>query len=184
MGPSSSWSFCRRVFALIHQRVPEADCPPDPWNLDGAAFDMHWASIPRDECPDVTNLPPLDYAIFLYNTAKFYLGSHLMCLADEGSYLQNLHELYAEPALKASNDRYWYAQYLLILAFGKAFASTSRWHHGPCGYQYALRAMKLLPSMSVLPSDTMLGVQLLVLAAVYLQSLDMRVGAFQIVSLQ
>ncbi|KAI1877732.1 hypothetical protein JX265_003740 [Neoarthrinium moseri] len=163
MGPSSSWSFCRRVFAFIGQRIPEANSPPDPWNFDGVVFAMHWVPLPKDECPDVSNLPPLDYALFLYNMAKFYLGGHLMFLIDEGS------------------CRNWYAQYLLILAFGKAFASTSNSQHGPAGHQYALRAMRLLPNMSIPNSDAMLGVPALALAAVYLQSVDMRVAAYQLI---
>ncbi|KAH8199631.1 hypothetical protein TruAng_006224 [Truncatella angustata] len=179
MGPSSSWSFCRRIFALIQQRIPEANCPPDPWNLDGSAFDMHWVPIARNERPDVTNIPPLDYALFLFNTAKFYLGGHFMCLIDESSYMKNLHEFYKDPASKASDCRHWFAQYLLILAFGKAFSSTCKCPSGPPGHQYALRAMRLLPGMAGLPPDTTLAVQVLALAAVYLQSVDMRVGALQ-----
>ncbi|KAJ5256899.1 transcriptional regulator family: Fungal Specific TF [Penicillium angulare] len=122
MGPTSSWSFCRRVLALIGRRVPESNCPPDPWHLDGMAFKLQWRPASPDEIPDVSNLPPLDYALFLFNTVKFYFG-FLSFMIDEESYLRDLYEFYEDPAEKATGSRYWYAQYLLVLAFGKAFLS-------------------------------------------------------------
>ncbi|KAI9934253.1 hypothetical protein MW887_005327 [Aspergillus wentii] len=147
MGPSSSWSFCRRVLALIGKHVPGASCLPDPWHFDGSAFKMQWKPLGLDETPDTSNLPPLDYAIFLFNTAKFYLGP-IFFLIDEKEYLQNLHELYEDATAKVRSSRLWFAQYLLILAFGKAFVVQNHSQEGPAGYQYAIRAMALLPDLS------------------------------------
>ncbi|KAH8879811.1 fungal-specific transcription factor domain-containing protein [Thozetella sp. PMI_491] len=178
MGPSSSWSFCRRVLALIGKRVPEASHVPDPWHLDGGVFGMQWKPLGHDEDPDVTNLPPLDYALFMFNTVKFYLGT-VFYLVDEASYLRNLHELYQDAPAKAKSCRLWYAQYLLFLAFGKAFTVNGSCTDGPAGHQYALRAMSLLPDLSALNVDRMLSIQALTLAAVYLQSIDMRISAYQ-----
>ncbi|WYZ33991.1 hypothetical protein EsH8_I_000267 [Colletotrichum jinshuiense] len=177
MGPTSSWSFCRRVLALLGKRIPEA--APDPWHLPHeGAFRMQWTPLGCDEAPDVSNLPPLDYALFLFNTAKFYLGA-VFYLIDEPSFLKNLHELYENPAAKASSSRLWYAQYLLILAFGKAFVVNSSSHAAPPGVQYATRAMSLLPDLSGLNPDSILSIQALALAAVYFQCLDMRLAAYQ-----
>lgn len=180
LGPSSSWSFCRRVFAVIGQRLPEGESPPVPWNLDGATFPMQWETLAPYEQPDTSNLPPMDYALFLYNTAKFYLGT-MVYFIDEPSFMRNLHELYENPAAKARTARHWYAKYLLFLAFGKAITSPRDAQLGPAGHHYALRAMKILPQMSTLPADTMDATQALCLAALYLQSVDMRIAAFQLV---
>lgn len=139
---------------------------------------MQWTPLGCDEAPDVSNLPPLDYALFLFNTAKFYLGA-VFYLIDEPSFLKNLHELYENPAAKASSSRLWYAQYLLILAFGKAFVVNSSSHAAPPGVQYATRAMSLLPDLSGLNPDSILSIQALALAAVYFQCLDMRLAAYQ-----
>ncbi|CAI7662370.1 unnamed protein product [Penicillium manginii] len=182
MGPTSSWSFCRRVLALIGRRVPEANCPPDPWHLDGMAFKLHWRPVPSDEVPDVTNLPPLDYALFLFNTVKFYFG-FLSFMIDEESYLRNLYEFYENPSSKAASSRYWYAQYLLVLAFGKAFLTARNPSGTPPGHQYASRAMSLLPDLSGMHEDPLTCIQALSLGAVYLQSIDMRRAAFQHVSI-
>ncbi|KAI8288356.1 hypothetical protein K4K60_011148 [Colletotrichum sp. SAR11_57] len=140
---------------------------------------MQWKPLGINEEPDVSNLPPFDYAMFLFNTAKFYLGA-VFYLIDEKSFMKKLHEFYDDPAAKASSSRLWYAQYLLILAFGKAFVvSQSSSHTGPAGVQYATRAMSLLPDLSGLEPDTISSIQALALAAVYFQCLDMRLAAFQ-----
>lgn len=181
MGPSSSWSFCRRVLALIGKHIPEANCPPDPWNLDGVAFKLQWKPLGPDQIPEVTNLPPLDYALFLYNNVKFYFGP-LFYLIDESDYIRSLHGFYDNPVAKASESRLWYAQYLLILAFGKAFTGQTTASCSPAGCQYAARAMSLLPGLGLSPNP-LLSVQALTLAAVYFQAIDMRVAAFQHVRL-
>ncbi|OHF04116.1 fungal specific transcription factor domain-containing protein [Colletotrichum orchidophilum] len=177
MGPTSSWSFCRRVLALLGKRIPEA--APDPWHLPHeGAFRMQWTPLGATETPDVSNLPPLDYALFLFNTVKFYLGA-VFYVIDEPSFLKNLHELYEDPVGKASASRLWYAQYLLVLAFGKAFVVNGSSHAAPPGVQYAARAMSLLPDLSGLNPDTIPAIQALALAALYFQCLDMRLAAYQ-----
>lgn len=181
MGPSSSWSFCRRVLALLGKRVPESNSPPDPWHLDGMAFKLQWKQVSLEESPDVTNLPPLDYALFLYNAAKYYLAS-LSFLIDETLYLQELHEFYRDPAAKAASRRSWFAQYLLVLAFGKASITQRNPSGSPAGHQYASRAMALLPDLSGIHEDPLTSIQALSLAALYFQSIDMRKAAFQHVS--
>ncbi|CEJ58086.1 hypothetical protein PMG11_06757 [Penicillium brasilianum] len=178
MGPTSSWSFCRRVLRLIGRRVPESNCPPDPWHLDGMAFKLQWRPLPPDEIPDVTNLPPLDYALFLFNTVKFYFG-FLSFMIDEEAYLRDLYEFYKDPPAKAASARYWYVQYLLVLAFGKAFLTHRNSSGTPPGHQYASRAMALLPDLSGMHEDPLTCIQALSLGAVYLQSIDMRRAAFQ-----
>ncbi|OAA69594.1 Fungal specific transcription factor [Cordyceps fumosorosea ARSEF 2679] len=177
MGPSSSWSFCRRVLTLLGQHLPDQGYVADPGHFDGG-HKLVWNAVPCDETPDVSNLPPLDYALLLFNVAKFYLGS-IFYLIDEQDWLRNLYELYEDQSAKAASSRHWYAQYLLILAYGKVFITNQSSAEGPTGHQYAARAMALMPDLSGLAPDSMTAVQALVLGSVYLQSIDMRVGALQ-----
>ena len=181
MGPSSSWSFCRRVLALLGKQVPESNYPPDPWHLDGMAFKLQWKPVPPDELPDVRNIPPLDYAMFLFNTVKYNFGV-LSFLVEEPTYLRDLHEFYRDPKAKAASCRSWYAQYLLVLAFGKAFITHKNPSGSPAGHQYASRAMALLPDLSGMHGEPLTSIQALSLAALYFQSIDMRKAAFQHVS--
>lgn len=180
MGPSSSWSFCRRVLALLGKRLPDSNFAPDPWHLDGVAFKIQWKPLGYDEIPDVSNLPPLDYALFLFNSVKFYFGV-MFYIIDEPSYLKHLKELYEDPIAKATESRLWFAQYLLILAFGKAISSSSAHRDAPPGYQYAVRAMALMPNLSGM-NDALQSIEALALASLYFQSIDMRMAAFHHVS--
>ncbi|KAF4980670.1 hypothetical protein FZEAL_3338 [Fusarium zealandicum] len=178
MGPASSWAFCRRVLALVGKHLPETNNEPLPWHLDGSAFRLQWRPSMPDEQPDVSNLPPSDYALFLVQTARFYLGP-LATIVDESEFLQHFRELYDDAPAKAKSCRLWYAQYLLMLAFGKAFLSGINADGSPCGYQYACRAMPLMPELAGIALDPVLSAQALTLAAIYFQSIDMRVAAFQ-----
>ncbi|KAJ5560885.1 transcriptional regulator family: Fungal Specific TF [Penicillium sp. DV-2018c] len=175
---SSSWSFCRRVLALIGRKSPESNSLPEPVHVDGMAFKLTWRPFPLDEVPDVTNLPPLDYALFLFRTVQYYFG-FLSFMFDEHDYLRNLHEFYRAPPATAATKRSWYCQYLLVLAFGKAFTTQRSSSGTPPGHQYASRAMAMLPNLSGDDKDPLGGIQALSLAAVYFQSIDMRCAAFQ-----
>ncbi|KAL2833299.1 fungal-specific transcription factor domain-containing protein [Aspergillus cavernicola] len=179
MGPSSSWSFCRRVLALLGNHVLETNHPPDPWNLDGAAFTLKWRPLAVDETPDITDLPPMDYGLYLVHTAHFYFGV-LFYIIDEAAFIRDLHEFYTNPEERVASMRLWFAQYLLIIAFGKSFlAHNQRQNAPPDGHQYAARAISLMPDMSGMHADPLQCIQALTLAAIYFQSIDMRVAAFQ-----
>ncbi|KAI1034595.1 hypothetical protein LB504_004597 [Fusarium proliferatum] len=178
MGPASSWAFCRRVLALVGKHLPEANNEPLPWHLDGVAFRLQWRPLMPDEPPDISNLPPSDYAYFLIQTARFYLGP-LASLIDEAEFLQHFKELYQDASAKAASCKLWYAQYLLMIAFGKAFLGGKSADGSPPGYQYAARAMPLMPELAGIALDPVLSAQALTLAAIYFQSIDMRVAAYQ-----
>lgn len=132
--------------------------------------------------PEVNNLPPLDFAMHLVHSAKYYLGD-VFNLVDEPDLRRQIAELYENPAAKAQASRAWFAHFLLLLAFGRAFPSIRR-RQEPPGLSYALRALTLLPDMSSLYQDPVAAIQAFVLAALYFQSLDMRVAAYYHVSSQ
>ncbi|KAJ4266162.1 hypothetical protein NW762_004142 [Fusarium torreyae] len=166
MGPASSWAFCRRVLALVGKHLPDTNNEPPPWHLDGVAFRLQWRPLMPDEQPDISNLPPSDYAFFLVQTARFYLGP-LASLIDEAEFLQHFKELYQDASAKASSS------------FGKAFLGGKSADGSPPGYQYAARAMPLMPELAGIALDPVLSAQALTFAAIYFQSIDMRVAAYQ-----
>ncbi|KAI5459220.1 hypothetical protein BGZ63DRAFT_272938 [Mariannaea sp. PMI_226] len=177
MGPSSSWAFCRRVLSLVGKHLPDAGCEQPPWHLDGSAFRMQRRPLCYGEAPDVSGLPPSDFALFLVKTAMFSLGP-LAKLVDEQDFLRNMEELYQDAPAKAKRCTHWYSLFLLMLAFGKAFISSGSKDNKPPGYQYASRAMSLLPDMAGIDYEPVVSAQALTLAALYYQSVDMRVAAF------
>ncbi|KAL5050259.1 hypothetical protein BDW71DRAFT_203660 [Aspergillus fruticulosus] len=154
MGPSSSWSFCRRVLALLGEQVPEANNPPDHWNIDGTAFMLKWRPLLADETPDLADLPPMDYGLYLLHAVRFHFGP-LFHILDEAAFIRHLHHFYTNPE-------------------EHAFLAPNRQPNAPPdGHQYASRAMALLPDMSGLHSDQLQCIQALALAALYSQSVDM-----------
>ncbi|KAL2809371.1 hypothetical protein BJX63DRAFT_435240 [Aspergillus granulosus] len=179
MGPSSSWSFCRRVLALLGEHVPETNHPPDPWNVDGTAFILKWRPLATEEVPDLRDLPPIDYGLYLIHTVHFHFDV-LFYIIDKAAFIRSLEEFYTNPEEQVHSMRLWFAQYLLLIAFGKAFHAHNRPPNTPPdGYCYAARAMALMPDMSGMHKNPLQCIQALTLAAIYFQSVDMRVAAFQ-----
>ncbi|KAL3437744.1 hypothetical protein BDV09DRAFT_192744 [Aspergillus tetrazonus] len=121
----------------------------------------------------------MDYGLYLLHTVRFHFGP-LFYIVDEAAFVRDLHHFYTNPEDHVGSMRLWFAQYLLIIAFGKAFLAPDRQPNAPPdGHQYASRAMALMPDMSGLHSNQLQCIQALALAALYLQSVDMRVAAFQ-----
>lgn len=180
MGPSSSWSFCRRVLSIIGKQIPEGSVPRDPWHLDGSAFEFRW---PTDECTQPASfgcVPSQEYVLLLCSLVRFNLGS-FAGLLDHDGFQKELHLFYKDPDGYASAHRLWFTKYLLVVAFGQAFSRRERSGELP-GANYAARAMSRLPSLFQLQSNGLLAIEVLGLAAIYLQSVDHRVAAFQHVS--
>ncbi|WAO94637.1 Zn(2)-C6 fungal-type domain-containing protein [Fusarium falciforme] len=175
LGPTSSWSFCRRVLSLIASRLPEHHVPPDPWTL--AQFDLNWTPLGADESPAINDLPAQDYATFLAHTVKYHLGT-LSPILDDQVFFVRINDLYSDPAAEVQRSRLWYAQFLLVLAFGEAIVNSKGASATP-GTQYASRAMSLIPNFFRVNKNSILAVETLCLAALYLQSLDLRLEAFQ-----
>ncbi|KAL6354358.1 hypothetical protein LRP88_11688 [Fusarium phalaenopsidis] len=175
LGPTSSWSFCRRVLSLIASRLPEHHVPPDPWTL--AQFELNWNPLDADESPAINDLPAQDYATFLAHTVKYHLGT-LSPILDDEVFFARINDLYNDPVAEVQHSRLWYAQFLLVLAFGEAIVNSKGASATP-GTRYASRAMSLIPNFFRVNKSSILAVETLCLAALYLQSLDLRLEAFQ-----
>lgn len=178
MGPTSSWAFCRRVLAIIGDQMPKPKYPVSPWDLE--TINLDWNPIGLKEAPDVDNVPSKDYAMFLAYTVKYHLGS-LYDIIDHDAFHQHLHEFYDSPAEVAKDHRYWFAQFLLVLAFGEAF-SKSESNEAVPGLSFASRALSLIPNLVPIDKSSLRAVEALCLAALYLQAVDLRLMAFQLVS--
>lgn len=145
--------------------------------MDGAAFRLKWSPVRLDESPDATDLPPADYALYLFHLVKFRLGPYSRVF-HEPTFLQNLELLEKDLVTVTTSQRLWFAQYLLVLAFGQAFLANSPAESGPQGCGFAERAMALIYDVDQLHEAEILAIEVLALAALYFQSIDMRVAAF------
>ena len=158
--------------------MPKPKHPVSPWDLE--TVHLEWSPIGLKEAPDVENLPSKDYAIFLAYTVKYHLGS-LYDIIDHDVFHQHLHEFYDNPAEVAKEHRYWFSQFLFVLAFGEAFSKTESNEEVP-GLSYAPRALSLIPTLVPIDKGSRPAVEALCLAALYLQAVDLRLMAFQLVS--
>ncbi|KAF5007515.1 hypothetical protein FDECE_6162 [Fusarium decemcellulare] len=179
MGPTSSWAFCRRVLAFIGSHMPRPEPPVYPWDLE--TIDLTWTPIGFHQQPDVSGLPSHEYALYLLSTVQYHLGS-LYEIIDDESFRKDVDRFYEDPARVAMRSRFWYSQFLLVLAFGEAFINTGSAKSVP-GINYASRALSLIPSLIPLDQnkESLAAAQAQCLAALYLQALDLRLMSFQII---
>lgn len=180
MGPTSSWAFCRRVLSFLGSRFPDPEPPVYPWDLE--TINLSWNPIGLHDQPDVSGLPSYEYAIYLLSSVQYHLGC-LYEIIEEIFFRQNVERFYEEPAAVAQQSRFWYSQFLFVLAFGEAFVNNSALPTGAPGIEYASRALSLIPSLVPMDAckDSLAAVRAHCLAALYLQAADLRLMAFQIV---
>ncbi|KAH7009506.1 hypothetical protein EDB80DRAFT_713441 [Ilyonectria destructans] len=180
LGHTSTWSFCRRAFKLLEDAACSPDTPRAPLNLDGAAFRLQWQPKTRVDASDLLNTPSVDHALFLYNTVKFRLGE-LFSIVDDAQFLRLFDEFHKQPLQVAQANVLWFVEYLIILAFGKAFTSyPDQKAAAPSGSELASRALSLLPDVAFLQEvrPAMLAIEVFTLIALYFQSIDMRSPAY------
>lgn len=84
---------------------------------------------------------------------------------------------YGNPVTKATECRLWFVQFLLVLAFGKAFLSWPRNTKDPPAASFFVRAMSLMPEMTSMWKDSLMAIEVLALAGLFLYSIDYRESA-------
>lgn len=153
-----------------------------PIFLTDDIYDIKWSPIQAGAAIDISGLPSLDYALYLVNTVKFHLGPTYRCF-DDKTFQQHMKEFYfGDPAKKAAEQRLWFVQFLMVLAFGKAFLSQSLSTDEPPGAKFFLRAMSILPDITMLWKDGLLAIEVLAMAGLYLYCIDRRESAHVYVS--
>lgn len=178
LGPTSTWSFRRRVLSTIQTRLNPTCTKSIPLAVDGDAYQIYWRQASSEEVPDRSGLPSRDQAIYMLNTVCFHFG-HLYQSFDEEDFTRNLDEFYCNASAKVQESRLWYVQFLVVLAFGEALLAPVRRASNTASWtKYFSRAMSLLPDTTALWQDPLLAIEVLALIALYLHSVDMRDSAY------
>ncbi|KAH8432764.1 putative C6 transcription factor [Aspergillus melleus] len=178
LGPTSTWSFSRRVLSVIQTRLNPNHFAPIPTPVDGDAYHIHWRKASSEEAPDISGLPSLEHALYILNTVQFHFG-HLYRMFDETEFLRHLYGFYENAAAKVQESRLWYIQFLVILAFGDAFLAPVRKANNTASWtKFFSRAMSLLPDTTGLWQEPTLAIEVLALIALYLHSIDMRDNSY------
>ncbi|RGP76573.1 hypothetical protein FLONG3_5235 [Fusarium longipes] len=177
LAPWSTWSFTLRLMLMLGDKLqPGGDMIP-PQLLEDDVYTLSWNIRPPHEKPDVTGLPSLDHAIYLFHTFKFHLGQTYR-LFDEVEFVNEIRDFYSDAQTKAEENRLWYVKFLLILAFGTAFHSSQRMpSNEPPGSKFFVRAMGLMPDHTALWKDSLLAIEVLAMVGLYLYSIDERESA-------
>jgi hypothetical protein len=161
----------------LHSKYPEGA----PSLLEREVYPLRWESCASNERVDISGLPSLDYALYLFDTVKFHLGQSYRFF-DEELFIKNVQEFYhGDPVKMAREHRLWFVQYLRVLSFGTAFLSRTKSDEPP-GSNFFVRAMSLMPNHASLWKDRLLAIEVLAMAGLYLYSIDQRESAFIYVS--
>ncbi|KAI1278583.1 fungal-specific transcription factor domain-containing protein [Xylaria sp. FL0933] len=178
LGPTSTWSYTQQVKIMIRKNLKNPDIPKTPLNPEGSSFILEWPSTNKIGPLSLNVLPSLDFALYLTNTVKFHLGQ-LYHLFHEKTFIAGLHKFYEEGpyAEPSPENRLWYVQFLLIMAFGHALLSGYIGRR-PAGSDLVSRAIELLPDAFGLNQNPVLATEVLCCLALYLQSIDHRNSAF------
>lgn len=172
LAPASPWSFTARLTFMMTERLGlDLETASSQGYLDGDIYPLTWNG--QTACGITVDLPSLEYALHLYNVAKLHLGQRYRFL-DEEAFMARMTSFYNDPPEeKSTGPRMWFVQFLLILAFGKAFVSRPNGNNPP-GSKFFLRAMSIMPSNTTTGKDSLMVIEALALAALYLYSVDHR----------
>lgn len=161
---------------------------PSPYNAPNFLdredlYPLQWKTAPLGDPPDVSGLPSIDHALYLFSTVKFHLAQSYRFF-DEDAFVDNVREFYYGNAVnKASESPLWFVQYLLVLAFGNAFLLQSRSSKEFPGSKFFVRAMSVMPDHSTLWKHSLMAMEVLALVGLYLYSIDHRETALVHVSM-
>lgn len=176
------WSFTARLTLMMSEKLHLKSPYSDLNFLETDIYPLQWKPSVADEPPDISGLPSIDYALYLFNTVKFHLGQNYR-LFDEELFVSNVQEFYYGNAIqKATECRLWFVQFLLVLSFGNAFLSGSR-NKDPPGAKFFIRAMSLIPDHASLWKDSLLAIEVMALTGLYMYSIDHRESAHVYVSI-
>jgi proline utilization trans-activator len=166
---------------MAYERVVGAPLPTNYMLFDGTMYDLGWNGLRGFVDPDTAILPSSDYAMYLINAVKFHCGQ-MFHLFEEEIFMRDFSEFHDTSQNPPQPKDLWYVHYLLILAFGKAFVVRGTPSRTPPGAELFVHAMKLLPDSIFLYTQPVQSVEILCCAALYLQCLDFRCPAYNMVS--
>ncbi|KAL2813207.1 fungal-specific transcription factor domain-containing protein [Aspergillus cavernicola] len=181
LGHTSNWSLTIRLLHLTHQALYKCPFPSAAHHIDSMTYDLQWNGLRSPIIPDIRGLPSLDQALFLINAAKFHTGQ-IFHLFDEPTFMAQLHHFYENPRENIHAKGVWFTHFLVIIALGKVFIGAKNRGTTPPGAEFFTPAFMMLPDYSFLWKDPFTSAELLCSMALYLQSIDWRVSAHNMIS--
>jgi proline utilization trans-activator len=166
---------------MIHEKVHGNTLPMNSLLFEGSTYDLGWDGRRDTAAESRPMLPTPDHALFLINAVKFQCGQ-LFHLFDEQTFMGHFSKFHESDNGAETCSVLWYVHYLLVLAFGKALVTNrSPQTSGPSGSELFVQAMRMLPDITFLYKEPLQSIEILCCAALYLQCLDSRSAAYNIV---
>lgn len=182
LGTSSNWSFSRRVLDGAHQAVHGVSLPPENFALDGEVYSLGWDGLRTFKDDDMVALPSFNHAMYLARSVQFHIGQ-VYHMFHEETFVSELRKFYSSTAERGDKSKLWYTHYLLVMAFGKALVSRGVEKAEPSRVELFVHGMKLIPDVSHIWHDPFTAAEIYCCAALYLQCVDFRYGAYVTVRL-
>ncbi|KAJ6002597.1 hypothetical protein N7451_005144, partial [Penicillium sp. IBT 35674x] len=178
LAPASPWSLTARLIVMMTEIFDQSSAkdPPQLY-LDGDIYPFAWDHASASGPIDTSDLPSFDYALHLFQIVQFRLGQAYRFF-EEDSFIKYLHRFYEiRPDAKATEPRFLFVQFLLVLALGNAFISRPRNQTDPPGSKYFLRAMSAMPTNISTGKNSLFAIEALALVGLYLYAIDHREAA-------
>lgn len=181
LGHTSTWSLTVRLLNLTHEALYDCPFPSTAHHVDSMIYDLEWNGLRSQAIPDIHGLPERDHALFLINATKFHTGQTFH-LFDDTKFMEQFHFFYESPAENIAKVGLWLPHFLVIIALGKAFVGAQTQGNLPPGSELFRAAFMMLPDYSFLWKDPCTSAEVLCAFALYLQSIDWRTSAHNMVS--
>lgn len=165
---------------MTHQNLYNSPCPNGAHHVDSMTYDFGWNGIRHAIIPNIRGLPSLDHALFLIKATEFHT-SPMFHLFDEKTFMAKLYWFYEDPVERVHLSGLWFIHLLVLLALGKAFHGSKGTGNTPPGADLFARAFMLLPDYCYLWKEPCIAGELLSSIALYLQSIDWRTSAHNMV---
>lgn len=169
-----------RLLHLMHQAIYKCPFPSAVHPLDSVTYDLGWNGLRSPVVPDIRGLPSLDHALFLINATKFHTEP-IFFLFDEPTFLPRLYWFYENPAENIHTAGLWFIHFLVLTALGKAIVGSKGNGNTPPGAELFTKAFILLPDYCYLWTDPSNAGEILCSVALYLQCIDWRISAHNMV---
>lgn len=169
-----------RLLQLTHQTLYNCPYPSGAHHIDSMTYDFGWNGTRHVVIPDVRGLPSLDHALFLIKATDFHTGQ-MFHLFDERVFMPKLYWFYEDPAGRIHHSGLWFIHFLVLVALGKAFNGSKNTGNTPPGADLFAKAYMMLPDYCYLWKEPCLAGEILCSIALYLQSIDWRTSAHNMV---
>ncbi|KAJ5737969.1 hypothetical protein N7493_001124 [Penicillium malachiteum] len=105
LAPTSMWSLTTRISLMMSENLHLGSPHRVPSSLNEEIYPLSWRPVPIEDPPDISGLPSIGDALYLFDTVKHHLDQHYRFF-DEDAFMGHLNDFYNGNSLqKATENR-------------------------------------------------------------------------------